>query len=493
MSQGAAQRRRCAAARLAAAALVIAAAALTLRSVPTEDADPAEQLSAAAAAGAPDAFSALLGEFCDRPKLHPSDLRHGLRVWAYPDPWTPGLLRHWNTRALRHQYSCDFGCRLCDERSWGNRGADMGMRQHGSGLSLLAKLLQLPHAESPEQADLFLVPVQFNLLWNREWHWISPMNDTAVAQAVASLRYLTPRTAGRHLFLPGGEEPSIHPAVRAMPLAAHLGPRVPVELCDAGRCYPARPQHIVIPSPLLQPDTQPGRYVHNATRPVFVFFFGGDPEHLPARRRAVQQLRDRAAEAKQRGLRLEVHTILSARGPRGKVWDRNYALQKNRRNMQPAQVRQMFRSSRYCLALPGDFPHTKRLFEAVAHGCVPVVVAHTLRTGEESWWRGEGAGAEAANYSRAVKGLPGGLADALPFADAVPWKDIAVRVPWEEFAAGRLLDWLLEYDARPGVYAGHAAAVLRWRAAVLFDWGGAERDAASLAIDQLARAVRRGL
>eukprot|EP01062_Namystynia_karyoxenos_P013541 TRINITY_DN14887_c0_g1_i1.p2 TRINITY_DN14887_c0_g1~~TRINITY_DN14887_c0_g1_i1.p2 ORF type:complete len:422 (+),score=83.54 TRINITY_DN14887_c0_g1_i1:87-1268(+) len=311
MSQGAAQRRRCAAARLAAAALVIAAAALTLRSVPTEDADPAEQLSAAAAAGAPDAFSALLGEFCDRPKLHPSDLRHGLRVWAYPDPWTPGLLRHWNTRALRHQYSCDFGCRLCDERSWGNRGADMGMRQHGSGLSLLAKLLQLPHAESPEQADLFLVPVQFNLLWNREWHWISPMNDTAVAQAVASLRYLTPRTAGRHLFLPGGEEPSIHPAVRAMPLAAHLGPRVPVELCDAGRCYPARPQHIVIPSPLLQPDTQPGRYVHNATRPVFVFFFGGDPEHLPARRRAVQQLRDRAAEAKQRGLRLEVHTILS--------------------------------------------------------------------------------------------------------------------------------------------------------------------------------------
>ena len=66
----------------------------------------------------------------------------------------------------------------------------------------------------------------------------------------------------------------------------------------------------------------------------------------------------------------------------------------------------------FCFAPPGDDPYTKRIFDILLSGCIPVVFTYSAGGGS-SWW-----------YS-------GGplVSESFPFAEELDWGRLVVEVP----------------------------------------------------------------
>eukprot|EP00754_Rhynchopus_humris_P045637 Rhum_TRINITY_DN511_c0_g1::Rhum_TRINITY_DN511_c0_g1_i1::g.1640::m.1640 len=430
-----------------------------------------------------------------------------LKLYWYrlPAEFNTEMMEYWNMKSRTHRYYCDIGCAVCDTWGWGRRGSDMAVRQMGGGLALLAKLSLLSTVDNPEEADFFIVPALNYLIFNSGWGWLTGLNESKQLRLFDYLRHYNRRTAARHVFI-AADEPSSHLAIRSQPLVIHMGPRipqpyVPADVGEAG-CLPGRPHHIVVPDPQMTQLTQPGSYSHNREREVFVFYFGSMPDHIPVRRRALEEVAQyqafdtveqeeqfvskrggvplSAAERRKRQYNVSLNIIHPVKDKRKWV-HRHIALQKGKGMLQPREMHRLFNSSKFCLVLSGDIPHQTRFFEAILHGCLPVVVSYS---GGRSWWRDAEHPERTSHFSRTASNYPGDVLDSYPFTEYIPYRDFVVVVPETTFVAEGLMPTLTQMP--PEEYKRRVREMLRHRSKLTYDFTSTAEDAFSLVLRSLS-------
>ena len=150
-------------------------------------------------------------------------------------------------------------------------------RQFATEVIILLKFLAAPEGvltEDPNEADLFVVPYFAKTDCaesgnaGRDPCWGKCKCATAVKHLFAALPHFSWRTRGRHLFLATGDIKDLPVEIQSQPLLLSLG----ASFCGG---------HIVVPSPNLDPDLQPGAKMEDKEalgrepeRHIFAYWFG---------------------------------------------------------------------------------------------------------------------------------------------------------------------------------------------------------------------------
>ena len=416
-----------------------------------------------------------------------------------PPEYHKELLYYWNLKSRNHRYYCDPGCKICDDGGWGSRGADIVIRQNGGGINLLAKLSLFPVATTPEEADYFVVPALNHMIYNAGWSWLIGVNVTKQLRLFDYLHHYSPETAHKHIFITG-DEPSTHPVIKVQPLVVHMGPRISTPFRPYGKpdveCFPGRPWHIVIPDPQITPFTQPREYVFNENRENFIFYFGAELQHIPVRKRMIDEvlqykilskeelIAQNVTDSDRRRYNISIHRINKVT-KRGKPLTRHLALQYKKKHLKPNEVRRHFNNSKYCPVLSGDIPHQTRFFEAIHHGCLPVVILYAKGTLNESWWRDPLNISAGSDFEYTDKNMPGTINDAYPFADEIPYKDFVVEIPYETFDTEGIMPTLTAITEEE--YQRRVRSLLLHRTKLVYDFDSSSVDVFGMFLRQLLR------
>ena len=371
------------------------------------------------------------------------------------------------------------------------------LRQYAAEVPILAKLLLLPHAAHPSEADLFVVPwFASTELYVRSNHW-NRRNKRANARVAELVPLLTHFRAAprRHLFLATRDAEYVIPALRDLVNASgamllHYGPTSPTVRGE-----------ITIPANAAgfgAPLTPPPPIRHR-------LFAMMNPRINPIRQRIGEEL-VRLNES----VPIEYHP---------------FGNHHHMSSLSPQAAFETMRETALCPIAQGDLPYQHRLYDVLVAGCVPLFLQYDATDGLpagvrppalQPGRRGEVTGCAAppppparrAHACEAWSWEPrtqssfwhgGGLenahacvASALPFPSSVPWRAVSVRLDAArlqrhgELAAG--LRALLQGPHGVAEEVRCARERLRSvRKLFVYDWSGASFDAFSALTVELCR------
>ena len=278
------------------------------------------------------------------------------RVFVYnlSSRWHADLLA--SMERGRGTANCDYARSPCPEESHSSTGKNWdysNLRQYAAEVPLLAKLLSLPHAAAPNEADLFVVPwfaaTELSSARRRQWN---PHNQLSASRFRALLSLLTHFEAAprRHVFLSTREHSTVITPLKLLvqrtgAFLLHYGPRRP----DAPHEILVPPNGAGFGHPLAPLQPQP-RHL------LFAMF--------DAARNFVRHAHDRelrALNASRPDLAVLYHPIGNHRGL----------------SLPPRRALEEMRSSLLCPTPQGDTPYQKRVFDSIAAGCVPLFLTYS--------------------------------------------------------------------------------------------------------------------
>ena len=203
--------------------------------------------------------------------------RRLLRIFMYPLPrmFNADLLNRLQLGGWMDGSECDYGLTACTESKW--NGLFSVYRQFATEILVLMKFLAAPEGvltEDPEEADLFVVPYFAKTDCaesgnaGRDPCWGKCKCATVVKHLFSALPHFSWHTRGRHLFLATGDIKDLPVEIQSQPPLLSLG----ASFCGG---------HVVVPSPNLDPDLQPGGKMETKEaadrapeRHILAFWFG---------------------------------------------------------------------------------------------------------------------------------------------------------------------------------------------------------------------------
>merc|ERR1712138_281777 len=88
----------------------------------------------------------------------------------------------------------------------------------------------------------------------------------------------------------------------------------------------------------------------------------------------------------------------------------------------------------FCPCVPGDSTFTRRFFEAILQGCLPVVISWDMGNGQESWWQ--------RNIKKATERFYP-WSESYPFCSRFDYRRFVVRVKEERLREGHFGETLV--------------------------------------------------
>ena len=397
-------------------------------------------------------------------------------VYDLPREFHVGLLDQ--MEKARGQANCDFARSPCVETR--REPLYSTLRQYAAEVPLLAKLLMMPRASRAVDADLIVVPWLASTELSAERRPWYPKNSVAVARFQAMRERLTdfevPELRARHLFLSSRDWTFTVVPLRELvtetgALLATYGPRRPHR----------RNELLIAPN-----DAGFGRPLAPLSHPAGLFLFAMFDESIN-RIRMDFGSELRRLNMSQPHLRLSLHPIVDHKTL----------------PLPPEQAHALMSDSLICPIVQGDLPYQHRLFDALACGCVPLLLSYRSPTDPscETWsWdprnRSVQSGAARMTVPDALC-----LLDTLPYGESVDWEAITVRIDASALAGGQLAEAIAALDQQA---LGHKRRRLeKLRHLFVWDWTGETYDAFSAWMAELctvlpprndsAAGMRRGL
>lgn len=404
--------------------------------------------------------------------IHVPRCAKSMRVWVYdlPRTYNSELLRRMELR--RGASSCDYERSSCVEtvRSRPRRdGWDYSnLRQYAAEIPLLAKLLQLPRARTPQEADLFVVPylASTELSGHQYTPWYPREKRVAerFERLLGMLDHFRGAARARHLFLSSRDW--TFTVVKLKELVASSG----ALMASYGpKRADAHNEIIVAPN-----SAGFGASLQPLTHPASIFLFSMMDESInPIRQdvgRELRRLRSRP------NLRVEYHPIGDHRSI----------------SLSPLNASRLMSDSLLCPIIQGDLPYQHRLFDALAAGCVPLLLRYIVNVGGkacEAWsWDARnksamrGVARVTLDYSICVR-------QHLPFPLSVDWDAITVRIDASALATpGRLAEMIAALDREE--VARKRRRLERMRHLFVYDREGQTSDAFSAFMVEVCDVLR---
>ena len=417
--------------------------------------------------------------------------------------WNADLLQFMEKR--RGKANCDYARSPCVETTHSGTGkmTDYSLlRQYAAEVPILAKLLMMPHAAPPNEADLFVVPwFASTELYADSNHW-NRNNRRANAKVHELLPLLTHfygSYRSRHLFLATRDAEYVIPTLRALvnesgAMLLHYGPTSPNIRGEI--TVPANAAGFG--APLLPPP--PIRYN---------LFSMMNPKINKRRQRIGEELL-----RLNRSVPIQYHP---------------FGNHHHMSSLSPQAAFAMMRETAVCPIAQGDLPYQHRLYDVLVAGCVPLFFRCNASDGLPEGVRRPGLSLRARSdrHTRGADGCPplssalaadqghacetwswdprtrsswwhGGKAEnahacvhsALPFPSTVPWRDISVRLDASLLRATRpgqlaaAIRPLIHDQGSSGVKVSEEVRCARERLRsvrryFVYDWSGTTFDAFS--------------
>ncbi|CAJ1441418.1 unnamed protein product, partial [Effrenium voratum] len=369
----------------------------------------------------------------DLPVLRHEDYE-GLRIFIYdlPDIFHKEWHSYLELMARNAGSNCDWMLSHCTETS--SAGKFSIYRQLGQEVIILRKLLAGPTVP-PEEADIFVVPALigsacFSGLYSSR---CSGPADGFPTDLHSRLPYYNSVTRHRHLFLASLDKRNLPLSVQAQTLLVSMG----ASYGSVG--------HFVVPLAVTDQEPPP------KPRTTLVYLAMVPNNHF---RQLIYSQLEALSQAELLNLnrsRTELHNIptsnliISAMG-----------------------------SAMFCVCPPAEnsAAGSKRLYDAIFAGCVPVVISFPTAWGSGiSWWRTDGAPLEFA----------------MPFPWEIDWRRLAVEVSEDELLRGELGARLANFPMTE--FLEKQSYLLKVRRLLLYDMNGGQRDAFSVLMEGIRNAL----
>ena len=394
----------------------------------------------------------------------PSCARHwSVFVYDLPPMFHAELLE--SMEKQRGKANCDWARSPCIERH--REPAYSSLRQFAAEVPLLAKLLSLPQASHAEDADLIVVPWFASTELSAEQRPWYPKNPLAVARfkdMQARLKHFHSDLRARHLFLSSRDWTFTVIPLREM--IAETG----ALLATYGPSRPGRPNEILV----APNDAGFGYPLHKLRHPPRHFLFAMFDERI-------NKIRQDFARALRKLQKLR--------------WDLSVKLYPITDHMSlalgPAQTHALMSDTLLCPILQGDLPYQHRLFDALACGCVPLLLRYRYPTPAnkacETWsWDSRNRSVQK-GATRVTIPTDICLANTLPYHESVDWASITVRIDARAMADNRLAGAIAGLDRR--VIAQKRRRIETIRHLFIYDWSGSTFDAFSATMRELCRVL----
>lgn len=390
----------------------------------------------------------------------PQCARH-LTVFVYDIPPTFHIDLLNTIERRRGKANCDWARSPCIERT--REPVYSSLRQYSAELPLLAKLLSMPQAAAPEDADLIVVPWLASTelsAQNRPWY---PNNPLAVASFKALSEHLVHfhgSMVARHLFLSSRDWTFTNVPLREMITATSA------LLATYGPSRPGRRNEVLV----APNDAGFGRPLTPLRHPPSKFVFAMFDEKINGVRQdygaELRRLRATYPHLRVSLYPIVDHTSLA---------------------LDPEQTHAAMSDSLLCPIIQGDLPYQHRLFDALACGCVPLLLRYASSPSCATWsWdarnRSVQKGATKVTIPETIC-----LADTLPYQSSIDWESITVQIDASDLRAGRLAESIAALDQEA---IGRRRRILEQvRRSFVYDWSGNTQDAFSAAMKELCRVL----
>mmetsp|Transcript_48845 Transcript_48845/g.157734 ORF Transcript_48845/g.157734 Transcript_48845/m.157734 type:complete len:891 (-) Transcript_48845:58-2730(-) len=390
--------------------------------------------------------------------------RSNLRIFVYnlPKAFNDDLVQRTEEAARAKGSVCDYMQTPCSETGMVPKFA--GARQFGGEVVILRKIRASGLVvDDPGLADIFVVPyfaAAECVLGGHHWRCI---NSVLIQELFAHLKYYGQLTRHRHLFLGTADIHSLPLLIQAQPLLLSLGAR-----------WLGHPGHIVVPPMVAEADLQPGAFI-NSTADVehrdILLWVAGTPNNLVRMmlfNNIIDVSQGRGAGTLPPGEKGRIIVHVAGRD-----------VQQQKGPPPPAQMVREMTHAQLCPVPPAENSNagTKRLFDVVLAGCLPIVIAFPTHWGSEvSWWRFNGAPIE---WS-------------LPFPNVIDWRRLVIEVPVEALEDSQSVGFLKAALAVPEeIRRAKREYLMEVRQLLLYDFSAsAGRDAFSLVMEEIYSAVQ---
>ena len=365
-----------------------------------------------------------------RPVANLPSCAREFKVWVYDlnRTFNGALLDSMERR--RGTSSCDYERAACVESTRSRSRPDgwdySNLRQYAAEVPLLAKLLRMQHAATPQDADLIVVPwlASTELSGHAYTPWY-PRNQRTAArfeQVRSALTHLeSTALASRHLFLSSRDW--TFSIAKLKELVASSG----ALLVTYGPS--TRPTEIVAAPNSAGFGLPLRRLVHPARFFVFAMM---DESINPIRRDYGRELR--RLNASRPDLGVAYHPIGDHRSI----------------PLPPQRVHSLMSRSLLCPIVQGDLPYQHRLFDALVAGCVPLFLRYNALDAKgqpcEAWsWDAQNKSAMRP-VARATLPFTVCARQQLPFFSRIDWSAISAHVPADALREGRLAEAIASLD-----------------------------------------------
>jgi len=331
------------------------------------------------------------------------------------------------------------------------------MRSYAAEVPMLAKFLMMPHVTSnANEADIFVVPwfgATAQWVLGDPWGGKSQEVKEHVQELLSELTHFHGKRQRRHIFLSSRDAEDISPFLRstvrnANAVLFHYGPRAAAnELVMA-------PNSAGFGAPLsLIANQKPGH---------FLFLMAGEVnEHRKLMNKEVSRLKKEHPE-----LHVEHLQVIEHR-------DFEVTLE---------EVQNKMRDSMLCPIPQGDLPWQHRFFDALASGCLPVMIRYTDKSGCDMWsWDG------GLNDTMAWDGMRACVNDTYPFPKTTDYSSITLQVDSADFKEGKFAEALLRMSNEELQQKRNHLELLRGR--FLYDWSGKTADAFTYALEEVCALI----
>ncbi|CAL1135256.1 unnamed protein product, partial [Cladocopium goreaui] len=374
--------------------------------------------------------------------------------------------------------SCDWMLSACTESS--NHPFTI-RRQLGQEVIILRKFLANPlPASDPKDADIFVVPALIGSACMGglyDTHCTTPLEEFG-DDLFELLPFYNAETRHRHLFLGSIDKRNLPLDIQAQSL-----------LLSCGASWGDRPGHLVVPPSVTDVELQVASGPSTGEREI-LFFMTMVPNN-PIRHEIYRQLEGL------RGSKVVLQELDRSLDVWEKIKERRFdvvTMDHHAESLTSTCVvmgaadhidcfsrlvvsgeESRMRSSIFCLCPPAEntAAGTKRLFDAILSGCIPVVISFpTLWGSGISWWRTDGAPIE---WS-------------LPFPSDVQWRRLVVEVSEAELLKG---SYGLLFAAFRSDVEEKQRYIAEVRDLLVYDLAGGRQDAFSVVMDSLRRILPR--
>eukprot|EP00929_Paragymnodinium_shiwhaense_P066945 TRINITY_DN33649_c0_g1_i2.p1 TRINITY_DN33649_c0_g1~~TRINITY_DN33649_c0_g1_i2.p1 ORF type:complete len:830 (+),score=102.13 TRINITY_DN33649_c0_g1_i2:121-2610(+) len=357
--------------------------------------------------------------------------------------------------------NCDYMLSPCTETSWNDKYTTL--RQWGAEVLFLEKVLSARRdvlTDDASKADIFVVPYFAALgcrmpRWNG--HACSMPHGPDHNQLFEALKHYTERTAHRHVFLASNDAHSAPLVLQMQPVVLTVGP-----IMSGSRAVIAPPSNVDVE---IQPTAVAGKDLAGG-RDMRIW-------HGASSNNVVRLALELQLKAAKRSLPKAVaDSIVLKTMIRGD----GSGFASMGAQSSPAGFVSLMRQSQLCVCPPAEntAAGTKRFFDILVSGCVPIVIAFRSAAPHvgESWWRHGGPP----------------LAWSLPFWGDIDWPSMVVSVPFEVVNASQFVPYVLSIPSE--LIEAKRRNLLRVRNSFVFDFDATVPDAFTLLFRKVVRSVR---